>query len=119
MTSHKPSDSKVIIHWITSPIFTESGEYNIITAMAVIFSYHNRCWARPKQCRTGGCSTIGESRPEIYMDEGREASPFIPSMDKGQVASLLSLLWTKDEWLVSSYPFYGRPLWTNMELGHF
>ena len=86
----------MVIRWITSPIFTESGEYNIITAMAV--TYHNRCWARP----------------EISMDKGRATSPFSPSMDKGQVASLLlSLLWT------TSMDEYGVGLFLDTISCHF
>ena len=106
----------MVIRWITSPIFMESGEYNIITAMAVIFSYHNRCLAHPKQYWTRGCSTVGESHPEISMDDGRVASPFMPSKDEGR-ASLLFLLRTKDKLVSSSL------LWTTSmdeyEVGHF
>ena len=58
-----------VIRWITSPYFTESGAYNLITAIAVIFSCQNSLAFVLSAVWTRNSSPVSTRRPEVSLDD--------------------------------------------------
>ena len=89
---------EMVIHWITSPYFMESGAYNLITATAVIFSCQN--------CLGLVLSAVGR---EMVHQSVNVVQRF-PRTTGGQSIPCE---------LRMTYLFYGRHPWTNKELAFF
>ena len=58
-----------VIRWITSPYFTESGAYNLITTIAVIFSCQNCLALVLSSVWTRNSSPVSTCRPEVSLDD--------------------------------------------------